>query len=178
MSKREQRRLDLQVASSILKALVFCPGSISQRLVLQNALSYRLLKRDSPDYILPTKEAIAQREILAGVTRASDENRLGQSGVVLATKHALSTAAVSANPSSSARGVAKLLDVHHRNISLAIVRREEIEDGCFLWTLSIRKRRTDGIPESVKTFVIKFWAKNTRVSPNRKDITTKHIGPG
>ena len=178
LSDRDQRRIGLSIPASISKALVVCPGPQSRKLCLQYALSHHSIRRNLPNYILPFKEAIAQQEIVAGVTKAIEENKTSHSAITLATKHVLLTAAVSAHNQCSMRGVAKILDVHPRNVILAIARRRVIEDHCFHWAFTVRRKRSDGISELVKALVITWWAENTRVSPNRKDVARKRIGPG
>jgi hypothetical protein len=66
--------------------------------------------------------------------------------------------------------------MHPRNITLAIERREAMDaDGNFLWTLSIRRTRIDGMGEAVKDVVIMWWIQETRVSPNRKQVARLRI---
>ncbi len=69
-----------------------------------------------PDYILPSKVAIAQQEVLVRVMKALDENRHSNSGVKLVIKHALLTIAINAHSASLVRDVARALGVHHINI--------------------------------------------------------------
>ena len=178
INSRDQRRVGLAIASSISKALLVCPNARSRKLCMQYVLSHTLVRRDLPEYILPVKEAMVQQEIVAGVTRALEENKTAASAINLATKHTILTAAVSAKAGSSFRGVAKVLDIHPRNLQSAVSRRVAIDDGGFLWTLSVRKKRSDGLTEYVKAVVILWWAQNTRVSPNRKEIARKRTGPG
>lgn len=173
---REKRRLGLHLATSISRVLNTCPNSNSRKSILGFALSHSLLKGSLPDYILPVKVGLAHQEIVAGVTKALEENKSGRSNVMLATKHTLLMAAVSAQGQSSRRGVADALNVHPRNIGLAVTRREGIAISGFCWSLSVRKKREDGIPQVVRVLVLKWWAENTRVSPNRKDVTRKRIG--
>jgi len=52
------------------------------------------------------------------------------------------------------------------------------ESGGVLWTLSVRRKKMDGMTAKVKNVVLTWWVSETRVSPNKKDVTRKRIGPG
>jgi len=44
-----------------------------------------------------------------------------------------------------------------------------------LWSLSIRGKRTDGLPDLLKEVIIDWWTSKTRVSPNKSDATHKRL---
>jgi hypothetical protein len=52
----------------------------------------------------------------------------------------------------------------------AVSRRVAIEDRGFIWTLTVRNKRSNGLFETVRIIVIHL---NTCVSPKRKHITRK-----
>ena len=113
------------------------------------------------------------------MSRSLSEIKQANSGAKLAAKHAILTAAVSAGSISSVRQVARALSVHPRNITLAIERRGAMDaDGNFLWTLSIRRTRVDGVGDMVKDVVIMWWVQEMRVSPNRKQVARFRIAAG
>jgi hypothetical protein len=84
----------------------------------------------------------------------------------------LSTVVVNAHNSSSTKDVAKTLSVHHKNVNAVISRRNLIDDNGFaLWSLSVKKKRTDGLLELLKKVVIDWWTSETLVSLNKNDVT-------
>ncbi len=95
----------------------------------------------------------------------------------LATKHVLLTMVVSFMGSSLMRSKAQVLGVHPQNIGLAVERRRIMnQSGDFLWNLSLRKKRSDVLSPSIKV-VISWWVSETRISPNRKEVTQSQIFP-
>jgi hypothetical protein len=94
----------------------------------------------------------------------------------LAIKHAILDASILEQGNSSARQVARVLRIHHHNVSKAVVRREVLHTaGDFLFSLSVRTNRVDGLGLDEKQIIIKWWISETRVSPNKKDVTRKRI---
>jgi hypothetical protein len=74
------------------------------------------------------------------------------------------------------RDVTKTLGVHHRNVSAIISRRKLINDNGFaLWSLFVRKKRTNGLLELLKKTIIDWWTSETRVSPNKSDVTQRRL---
>jgi hypothetical protein len=49
--------------------------------------------------------------------------------------------------------------------------------GLALWSLSIKKKRTGGLPELLREIVIDWWIFQTCVSPNKNDVTCKRLEP-
>ena len=97
----------------------------------------------------------------------------------LVAKHAILTAVVSSGASGSARQTARLLKVHHRNVIMAVQRRATMTSGeQVMWTLSVRKRRSDATSDAVRDEVIAWWNAETRPSPNRKEVVRQWIAPG
>jgi hypothetical protein len=176
MTRREENILASVIVECILRNLDVCPGPRSRRLVIGRVLNHNRLCVDVPDYVLPKKVAVAQQEILRGVTIRLDEVRSANSASKLAIKHAILDASILEQGDSSARQVAKVLRIHHRNVSKAVVRREVMHTaGDFLFSLSVRTKRVDGIALHEKQIIIKWWISETRVSPNKKDVTRKRI---
>ena len=78
----------------------------------------------------------------------------------------------------SQKGVAGLLGVDRRNIKKALARRvllDNTKDA--FWLGDQRRVRSDGLPDVVKKIITKWWEEETTISPNRKDIVRKWIGP-
>ena len=176
MSAREENRLASAIVEYIRRKLDVCLGPRSRKSVIGRVLDHSRLCADVPDYVLPKKVAIAQQEILRGVTTRLDEVRNANSASKLAIKHAILDASILDQGDSSARQVARVLRIHHRNVSKAVVRREVLHiAGEFLFSLSVRTKRVDGIAIDEKQIIIRWWISETRVSPNKKDVTRKRI---
>ena len=176
LEDREKRRIAANMYSACTDELLKCPGPLTRKDVLGKLLDK--FHSELPDHILPMKQCTAQQQLVSGFQQALSEVK-GSSACNLATRHALLTAAVSTGNISSVRQVAIALDVHPRSIRQALVRRRLMcESGAFLWTLSVRRKRMDGMIAEVKNAVLTWWVSETRVSPNKKDVTRKRIGPG
>ena len=179
LCEREQRRIALTIAKAIREALDACPGPKTRKSVLRRTLDHSLVKGDLPDHILSSKSAIAYQEIVDGVNGRLDEVKGSHSAAQLATKHAILDASVRAVSKSSMRELGRVLGIHHRNISHAISKRELVHSrGDFLVVLTFRRKRTDGISEMDREVILRWWVSETRVSPNKKDVTRKRVGPG
>jgi len=175
-----ERKIALTIARAIREDLGACPGPRTRKAVLSRILDHSLIKGDLPDYVLSSNSAIAYQEIVDHSLNV----QLGQvkgshSAAQLATKHDILDVFVSAHKKSSMRELARALGVHHCNISLAIAKRELMHSrGDFLVVLTIRKRRNDGINDSDKEVIVGWWMSETRVSPNKKDVTRKRMSAG
>ena len=83
----------------------------------------------------------------------------------------------SSSVAGSGRGLAAVLGVDRRNISKARSRRLVLDGSKdAFWLQYRRKIRNDSLPENVKAAVEHWWANETTVSPNRKDIVSFHEG--
>lgn len=179
MSERELRRVSLLIADSIRTHLTACPGPLSRKIVLKKALDHKRVVEDLPDHILPSRVALAYKEVIAGVSSQLDTVKRANSAAKLAAKHAILDATVSCQSESSVRQVAKALGVHHRNVHMAINRRVVLSaTGHFLFSLTVRRKRTDGLKEEERIVIITWWVCESRVSPNKKDVTRKRLAPG
>jgi hypothetical protein len=177
MENKELRTVALQISRAIEAGLACCPGPQMRKEVLGRVLDKHWT--DLLEHVLPLIIVVAQREIISRVSRCLGEIKRANSGAKLAAKHAILTAVVSGGSISSIRQVAKALSVHPRNITLAMERRGAMDtEDNFLWTLTIRCTRTDGMEEPVKEVVILWWIQETRVSPNRKQVARRRIVVG
>ena len=176
MTACEENKLASVIVEFIRSNLDVCPGPRSRKSVFGRVLDHSRISADVPDYVLPKKVAVAQQEILRGVSIRLDEVRSANSASKLAIKHAILDASILEQGDSSARQVARVLRIHHRNVSKAVLRREVLYSaGDFLFFLSVRTKRADGIALDEKQIIIKWWISETRVSPNKKDVTRKRI---
>jgi hypothetical protein len=179
MDSREKCKLAASISNYIFATLIICPGPQSKKLVLQRVLSNPKIQPNLLNHILPTKIAIAQQEVLVGINKSIKEVRRSNSNVELASKHCLISASINVGPSSSVTRIARVLNIHPRNIFDAYERRRLISDlGIPLWSLSIKKNKIDGCTTVVKKAAICWWASNTRFSPNKFDVTRKHLEVG
>jgi len=96
---------------------------------------------------------------------------------IIMAKDILCTFAFKGNIGSG-RGVAGLLGVDKRNISKVRERRvllDSTQDA--FWLHHRRKTQSNSFAKNVRTLVEQWWAEETTVSPNRKDVVTFHEGP-
>jgi len=72
-----------------------------------------------------------------------------------------------------------MLGVHHQNVCADIVRQALMCDsGVPLWTLTLKKKRSDGILPSTRNVIVDWWAAKTRISPNKNDVICKKLEVG
>jgi hypothetical protein len=73
MDEGEQRKVATNCAEFVSKALAICTGPISRKMVTQKILDKPKIKISTPNYVLPTRLAIAQKEVMEGMSRSSEE---------------------------------------------------------------------------------------------------------
>jgi len=72
----------------------------------------------------------------------------------------------------------RVLGVHHSNVFDVMQRCHVLDDGGYsnvVWAPLTKKIRSDKLGEDVVDVVIQWWASQTIVSPNRKDVVRRHI---
>jgi hypothetical protein len=52
------------------------------------------------------------------------------------------------------------------------------DSGVPLWTLTLKKKRSDGILPSTRNVIVDWWAAKTRISPNKNDVICKKLKVG
>lgn len=123
-------------------------------------------------------EVHAREGIVSSLLQSLSEVKTSKTKAQLVTKHAILTAAISNGSQASARQTARLLGVHHRNVTMAANRRATMLSNVHIqWTLSVRKTRSDATSPTVKNIVGEWWATQTRPSPNRKEVVRKWVAP-
>ncbi len=61
-------------------------------------------------------------------------------------------------------------------MNVVISRKKLIDDNGFaLWSLSVRKKKTDGLLELLTKVVIDWWTSETYVSPNKSNVTRRKL---
>lgn len=129
---------------------------------MEKTLSNVKISKDLPDYILHVKDALAQQEVVIGITKVLEQNKQVNNGVNLTTKHVLLTVIVNARIESSKKVMTRTIGVHVRNISGAILWHNVIDSiGDFLWSLFVKEKKSNGIFFIVKNVVQQRWASKT-----------------
>jgi hypothetical protein len=91
------------------KALTTCPSPKNRKLIIKRFLSSPKIMDDTLEYVLPTKLAIAQREVLARMHRSLEEIKLASFSAKLASKHYILEVIINVRPTSSLRDIARVL---------------------------------------------------------------------
>ena len=134
-----------------------------------------LLPRDAQKV---SSEVHAREGIVSSLLQSLSEVKTSKTRAQLVTKHAILTAAITNGTRASARQTARLLGVHHRNVTMAANRRATMLSSVHIqWTLSVRKTRSDATSPFVKDIVGEWWSTQTRPSPNRKEVVRKWVAP-
>jgi len=90
--------------------------------------------------------------------KALDDNHHSNSGVKLATKHALLIVAINGHNESLIRDVVRALGIHHKNIFVVFSWWKLIDgNGTALCFLSIRKKKIYGMLELLKEIILEWW---------------------
>ena len=130
-----------------------------------------------PPYLRNLDTVKLQDSVLSSVREGIREHLVGvkQSKIVMA-KDILCTFA-STSTTGSRRGLAGLLGVDRRNITKARGRRVVLDVGKdAFWLHQCQKVCSDALTDDVKATVEHWWADETTVSPNMKDIVSFHEG--
>lgn len=106
------------------------PSHVNRKAIMGKIFSHYKVKDNVLDYIMPPKVAIIQQEVIVGVSKALEENKLSNSKVWLATKHAFLTIVVSAHNKSSMYTIwdCKTFGIHLLNISNATMHHRVIDE--------------------------------------------------
>ena len=147
-------------------------------LTVEKLLGHTCMADITPAYLSNLESVKLGHFVLSSVREGMREHLVGQkTSKIIMAKDILCTFASKGNVGSG-RGIAGLLGVDRRNISKAQGRRvllDSAQDA--FWLHHRRKTRSNSLAENVKTLVEQWWAEETTVSPNRKDVVTFHEGP-
>jgi len=147
-------------------------------LTIMKILGQPMLKQMVPPFLRDPAEVKLRHKILGSLKEGMQNHLLGlQKGKTVMAKNIVTTFAVVPGIGSG-RGVARLLGVDRRNIKKALARRIllDTKQDAF-WIQDDRRIRSDALPIAVRKMIIEWWDVETTVSPNRKDIGRKWIGP-
>ena len=124
-----------------------------------------------------------ERAIFLNICNTLSEVKIPHSNNELFLKRAIVMACLNVNSSSnkillSNKIVAGVLGVHRRSIIFANLRLQIEEDNgkLCLSACQCQAHQTSNITPEIKDLVFEFWAMETYVSPNKKDICQKRIG--
>jgi hypothetical protein len=110
------------ITNSICKVFVIFPSPMNRKLVMEKVLSFTHGSADTPYYMLSTKLALVQQEVLAWVNQSFGKIKQANFNAKLATKHCIFATSINARPTSSTRDIARVLGVPHCNVSNAMER--------------------------------------------------------
>lgn len=129
-----------------------------------------------PDYYSRPSDARAQHSFIVSYKNELESLKIPTSREKLVRKTTLLEAAVSTDV-CGLRALSRVLSTKPNNISNAIHRRQALEEnGSSIFTLAERRKR-EGLSSNTKAVVNLWWTSETRVSPNKKDVTRKRLGP-
>jgi len=140
-------------------------------------MDFDLLKKFIPPYILCTKEAKVQVEIIENIMIALNVASDVKTKDHRVAKHAMLSMTMFRH-GGNVSTTAKVLGVHRNNVFDALQRHHVLYDGgCsgVVWALVIRKIKSYKLGEDVVDVVTQWWASQTTISPNRKDVVRRRI---
>lgn len=151
-------------------------GPEFRKAVMESVLRNTAILPHLPDYYLCPSEARAQHHFIENYRTELEALKNPSSKEKFVRKTTLLEAAVSRDV-SGVRALSRVLGTKASNISNAIQRRQALEsNGSSIFTLAERRRR-EGMSHNTKALVNLWWTSETRVSPNKKDVTRKRLGP-
>jgi hypothetical protein len=173
INQREVRR-DATIIVKYVKKTLAGQVDAHKEVVLRSVWLSRETTLHLPLVSRVSAEDVAHADIRSGVVQSLAKVKSSRSKAQLAVKHALLTAVVSSGVQTTMRQTSRMLEVHHRNVLMAMQRRASMESKDHIqWTLSVRKTRSDVISGSVKEVVVAWWISETRPSPIAKEVVRK-----
>lgn len=173
MAERSSSRISNKLALAINEELRSCPTAECRRVVVEKLLNHNTFWPMLPEYYPRPQDAKSIFVFLESFRIELQSVKNANSKVFLARKGALLDAAVSKG-CDGARSLGRVLQVHPRNIYAAVGRRIGLEPANHFQLLERAKRA--GLSDYVKEKVHLWWTEQTRVSPNKKDVTKKRTG--
>jgi hypothetical protein len=139
---------------------------------MEKVLSYLRLSHYPPNYVLPAHIAKAQQEVLLGLNMSIDANKLVQFNMSLVNKKVLLIATTLNVTERNIQNVTKVFGIHQRlRRTTKFQQQLANKEGHELWILRVRKVRVDVVSIEVHNCIISWWITQTKVSPNKKDVT-------
>lgn len=178
-SERSRSRLSNKISKAIQELLATCESVEAKRDVLEGVLNHNLIWPSLPEYYPRPAEAKCIYVFLESYRTELQLVKGAHSKPLLARKGALLDAAVSEGTQGQ-RLLSRVLQVHPRNITAALSRRAgfDIVNPFEKRDFAILERaKRPGLTELVKGVVKSWWHDQSRVSPNKKDVTRRRVGP-
>jgi hypothetical protein len=175
--RRDVLRVSTKICSFIVAELENgCDGPRFRKAVLESVLRSNTIAPHLPDYYISELEAKATHSFIQSYKKELQLLKNPTSAEKLVRKKTLLEAAVSSDV-TGVRALSRVLGTNPQNISSAIHRRRTLaSNGSSIFKLPERRRR-DGVLSGTRELVIAWWTSETRVSPNKKDVTRKRLGP-
>lgn len=177
VAPRDASRVANKICHFVIQEFQDCGrGPLFREAVLEAMFKNAAIAPHLPKYYSHPSEARAQHAFIMSYKKELDSLKIPTSKEKLVRKTTLLEAAVSSEV-SGLRALSRVLGTKPDNISNAILRRQALqENGASIFTLAERRKR-DGLPNSIKDLVVAWWTTETRVSPNKKDVTRKRLAP-
>jgi hypothetical protein len=132
---RDVRRAVHCIVGTVKQTLQAFPGPKAKEVVLRKVWEHPVTTEVFPEHL---RRSNAEMEILSGLVQTLGEVKQPRTTAKLATKHAILTAVVSVGNKESLRKKARVLNIHHRNVSAVIERRRKMSSAAkFQWMLSV-----------------------------------------
>lgn len=173
MTERSSSRVSNKIAGAINEELKVCPTMDCRRVIVEKLLNHNTIWPQLPEYYPRPSEAKSIFVFLESFRTQLQSVKTSHSRMFLARKGAVLDAAISEG-CDGARALSRVLQVHPRNIPAAMENWVGV-DPVNQFALLERKKRA-GLTEYVKEKVHLWWTQQTRVSPNKKDVTRKRMG--
>lgn len=177
IGRRDASRVSNKIVQFIIEEFQgLSRGPEFRKAVLESMLRNNALSPHLPDYYSCPSEARAQHSFIQSYRTELESLKIPTSREKLVRKTTLLEAAISTNV-PGVRALSRVLGTKKSNISNAIQRRQILEStGSSVFTLAERRKR-EGLSNNTKALVNLWWTSETRVSPNKKDVTRKRLGP-
>jgi hypothetical protein len=136
--KREIKRGTQVILQSMKKTLKAYPNIVTQEIVMRKVMANPIVTTFVENHDMFSKDAIIEREFMIGLVQSLSKVRRPYTLAQLATKHAFFTIVVNGNSKTSFKQKVRLLNVHPKNVAMAIQCRELMRSSRdFLWSLII-----------------------------------------
>ena len=174
MSERSKRRVVLHIVRYLLEVIErFCLED--HRDIISRVLHHQLLNEDMEN--IKFRDQCVSEEIVecmkSSLHLVKGVESIDKLGAKRAALHMVVNGTTKKKYSDTK--VALALGIQRRNL---MKHQTNIQSNQFKWLGFGRRRRCDALSPEIIEEVGSFWAKNTRVSPNKKDVCRQRISRG
>lgn len=176
MSVRELNRISLRIVKYIVGELRSCPGPSSRRDAIERVMRHNAFWPLLPLYYPRPQEAKVTYGFIENFKNELQLVKVANSNERLARKSVLLDAAVSLGV-DGVSALSRVLDTSASSINIAMNRRvyglspEEIVPR-----LRLNRQKRGGLSDYVKLQIEIWWNRQTKVSPNKKDVVKHRVG--